>query len=273
VPPLPTVLITGAGRGIGRTTAERLAAAGFDVYSGVRDPQDAPAGTTPVTLDITDADHVGALDGALPERLDGLVNNAGVVVAGPVEGVPLDDLRRQLEVNVTAQVAVTQALLGRLRASQGRIVFLSSVSGRVATPFQGPYNASKFAIEAIADALRIELRPWMIGVSLVEPGAIDTDLWRRALEQADEVEATMDPRVLDLYAPQVKGLRKSIARIQKQTSPPERVAAAIQRALTDGKPKARYVVGLDARAQIALKAALPTRALDAALGRLVTGGK
>lgn len=114
----------------------------------------------------------------LPDRLDAVVNNAGIVVDGPVEAVALEDLRRQLEVNVVGQAAVTQAVLPRIRASRGRIVFVSSLSGRIATPFMGAHSASKFAIEGLADALRIELRPWGIKVILVEPSSTDTDLWR-----------------------------------------------------------------------------------------------
>jgi NAD(P)-dependent dehydrogenase (short-subunit alcohol dehydrogenase family) len=277
---VPAILVTGAGRGIGRAITLRLAADGWDVYAGVRKAADgealktaAAAGRiTPVVLDISAADDLAALATTLPDRLDALVNNAGVVVGGPIEALALDDLRRQLEVNVTAQVAVTQALLPRLRASRGRVVFVSSVSGRVSTPFSGAYNASKFALEAIADSLRVELRPWKIAVSLVEPGAIDTDIWRGALDMADETEAAMDPEVRELYAAQVKGLRKTIARTQRQAITPEKVAGAVHSALTAARPRARYVVGMDARVQLALKTALPTRALDLAIARL-TGGR
>src|SRR6476620_1492964 len=164
---MPTVLVTGAGRGIGRATALRLAHAGWDVHAGVRRPEDGDAlireapgrgQIFPVQLDVTDPQQVAALATTLPERLDALVNNAGIVVGGPMEGVALDALRDQLEVNVVAQVAVAQAVLPALRRAQGRIVFVSSVSGRVATPMMGAYNASKYAIEAIADAMRLELR-------------------------------------------------------------------------------------------------------------------
>ncbi|MEA2295304.1 MAG: hypothetical protein QOE86_2943 [Solirubrobacteraceae bacterium] len=273
---LPSVLITGAGRGIGRVTALALAEAGWDVIAGVRKEADGAAiarpGVTPVLLDVTDPEQVAGLGAALPATLDAVVNNAGIVVSGPLETVPLDDLRRQLDVNVVAQMAVTQAVLPRLRASRGRIVFVSSVSGRVSTPFTGPYNASKFAIEALADALRIELRPWSIAVSLVEPGSIDTDLWRGALDVADTTEAALSPEHRALYGERFVGMRKAIRRTQKQTSPPEKVAAAVLKALTDDRPRARYLIGADARVQVALRAALPTRAFDAAVSRL-TGGQ
>ena len=261
---MPSVLITGAGRGIGRAAALRLAEAGWDVHAGVRRAEDAPAGEriTPVVLDVTDDAQVAALDEALPDRLDAVVNNAGVVMPGPVEALALDDLRRQLEVNVTGQVAVTQAVLPRLRASHGRVLFVSSVTGRVATPLMGAYAASKFAIEGLADALRVELKPFGVAVVLIEPGSIDTDLWRHADESAGEAEAAMKPEHRELYAEHMAGMRSVIPRIQKQASPVDTVAAAIEKALTAERPRARYLVGADARAQVALRAALPTRALD-----------
>jgi NAD(P)-dependent dehydrogenase (short-subunit alcohol dehydrogenase family) len=196
-----------------------------------------------------------------------VVNNAGVVIAAPVEGLALADLRHQLEVNVVGQVAVTQAVLPRLRASRGRVVFVSSVSGRVSAPFMGAYSASKYALEALADALRLELRPWGVAVSLIEPGAIDTDVWRNAQDQANDAEAAMTQTHRDLYAGHIEGMRKLITRTQRQTTKVDRVAAAIERALGDRRPRARYVVGLDARAQLALGAALPTSAVDAAVAR------
>ena len=268
---MPSVLITGAGRGIGRAAALRMAAAGWDVYAGVRRAEDAPDGErlTPVVLDITDSDQVAALGDALPERLDGLVNNAGIVVPGPVEALPLDGLRRQLEVNVTAQVAVTQALMPKLRAAQGRVVFISSVSGRVAAPLMGAYNASKFAVEGLADAMRVEVRPWNVDVVLVEPGSIDTDLWRNAQETATEAEEAMAPEQRSLYAKHLAGMRKAVSRIQKQTAPVDKVTEAIEKALTADRPRSRYLVGPDARVQVALRAALPTRALDTALTKMM----
>jgi NAD(P)-dependent dehydrogenase (short-subunit alcohol dehydrogenase family) len=266
---VPSVLITGAGRGIGRATAERMAGAGWDVYAGVRRLEDAPGGDriTAVALDVTDAGQIAALDGVLPARLDAVINNAGIVVSGPVEALSPDDLRRQLDVNVTAQVAVTQAVLPRLRESRGRVLFISSVSGRVSAPLMGAYTASKFALEAIADSMRIELRPWGIHVVLIEPGSIDTDLWRLAQDTASEAEQGMSPEHRSLYAKHLSGMRKAITRIQKQTSPVEKVTGAIEQALTVDRPRARYVVGPDARAQIAAAAALPTRAMDSVIAR------
>jgi NAD(P)-dependent dehydrogenase (short-subunit alcohol dehydrogenase family) len=273
---VPSVLVTGAGRGIGRTTALRLAKAGWDVHAGVRRLEDgealakeAGAGRiVPVELDVVDAAQVAALPDAIGTRLDGLVNNAGTVVNGPVEGVPIDELRSQLEVNVVGQVAVTQAMLPLLREAKGRIVFIGSVSGRVATPFTGAYNASKFALEGLADALRMELRPWGIKVALVEPGPIDTDLWRLALESGEEAVERMTPQHRELYADQIASMRKAVPGIQRRAAPAEKVAAVIERALTSSRPRARYLVGADARGQVALRTALPTPVFDAAVTRV-----
>ncbi|HTX45213.1 MAG TPA: SDR family NAD(P)-dependent oxidoreductase [Solirubrobacteraceae bacterium] len=164
-----SVLITGASRGIGRAAALGLAHDGWDVYAGVRRETDgadlgAEGGPrlVPIPLDVTDDQQIAALVDRLPERLDAVVNNAGIVVDGPLEAIAADRLRAQLETNVVGPLAVTQAVLPRIRASRGRIVFISSVSGRISAPMMGAYNASKFAIEGIADALRVELAPWGI---------------------------------------------------------------------------------------------------------------
>src|SRR6476660_3606943 len=163
--PMPSVLVTGAARGIGRSIAERLANIGWDVIAGVRTQRDADAitGANPqlisaVLLDVTDAAQLEQLDAALPVRLDAVVNNAGIVVSGPMESLDSDDWRTQLEVNVIGQLAVTRAVLPRLRASRGRVVFISSVNGQLSMPLIGAYAASKFALEAAAAAMRSEER-------------------------------------------------------------------------------------------------------------------
>lgn len=269
---MPKVLVTGAARGIGRATTERLARAGWEVIAGVRNAADgeqlaADQGgrVTPLILDITDAAHLAALDGTLPQQLDAVVNNAGVVVGGPIEAVPVSELRRQLEVNVVAQVAVTQAVLSRLRRSRGRVIFVSSVSGLIATPMTGPYNASKFALEAVADSLRMELAPWGIRVVVVEPAQTDTDLWRRAEDDLDQTVASLSPAHRDLYAKHIAGFRKSIPRSQRMATPTDGAAAVIERALTSSRPRARYIVGRAARNQARLARVTPTALLDIAL--------
>jgi NAD(P)-dependent dehydrogenase (short-subunit alcohol dehydrogenase family) len=272
---MPSVLITGAGRGIGRAVAMRLARAGWDVHAGVRKTADGaspaaevPDRIVPVQLDVTNDADIAALDDRLPARLDAVVNNAGIVVGGAIETLPIEELRRQLEVNVVAQVAVTQAVLPRVRRSRGRIVFISSISGVLASPMLGAYAASKFAIEAIADALRMELRPWQIAVSLVEPGQIDTDIWRDAPETLDQTVAAMNGEHRELYARHIAGTKKAIPRFQKLASPAEDVAKAVERALTARRPKARYLAGSAARTSTMFGrfAPAPVRDLGVALG-------
>ncbi len=274
---MPAVLISGASRGIGRATALRLAAAGWDVLATVRRPEDgaaleAEAGERlrALELDVTDEEQLAALEGQLPERLDAVVNNAGVVVSGPLESLSAAELRNQFDVNVVGAVALTNLVLPRLRASRGRIVFLSSLSGRVSTPMTGAYNASKFALEAVADAWRLELRQWGIAVILVEPAMTDTDLWRQAPETLAAAEAEMSAEHRQLYADHLDGMRRTVPRIQKMAKPVDTVTAVVERALTSARPKARYPVGIDVKVQAALVGVTPTRLKDHAFG-LATG--
>ncbi len=272
-----SVLVTGASTGIGRATALRLDANGWRVFAGVRDPADgeklrveASDRLLPVTLDVTAPDQIAAA-AELVEReteggLDGLVNNAGVAVPGPLETIPLDDLRHQLEVNLVAYVAVTQAMLPQIRRAEGRIVFLASIGGRIAFPFGGPYHASKFATEAIGDVFRQELRPWGIEVAIIEPGSIDTPIWGRGQEKAEEVEAK-SPQTNLLYGAALEKFRKVIEDTAERGIPPEKVAKAISHALESSRPKTRYLVGLDARAQALIKPLVPTRLFDRIVAR------
>jgi NAD(P)-dependent dehydrogenase (short-subunit alcohol dehydrogenase family) len=273
---MPTVLLTGASRGIGRATALRLARAGWTVYATVRSAADgeelaaeaAGAAVHPLQLEVTSDEQIAALDAALPARLDAIVNNAGIVVSGPLETLSAADLREQFDVNVVGAVALTNLVLPRLRASHGRIVFVSSLSGVISTPMTGAYNASKFALEAIADAWRLELRPWGVKVILVEPAMTDTDLWRKAPETLEAEAAEMSAEHRELYAEHLDGMRKTVPRMQKMAKPVDTVAAAIEKALTAGRPRARYPVGTDVRVQAALSGVTPDRVKDAAFGRL-----
>ncbi len=273
---MPSVLISGASRGIGRATALRLARAGWTVYATVRQAEDGEAlvaeaaghDVHALQLDVTDDAQIAALDAALPQRLEAIVNNAGIVVSGPLESLSAEELRAQFDVNVVGAVALTNLVLPRLRAARGRIVFVSSLSGRVSTPMTGAYNASKFAIEAIADAWRLELRRWGIKVVLIEPAMTDTDLWRNAPETLETDVAGMTPEHRDLYDGHLTGMRRTIPRIQKMAKPVDTVTATIERALTAAKPKARYPVGVDVKVQAALSAVTPARVMDALNGRL-----
>jgi NAD(P)-dependent dehydrogenase (short-subunit alcohol dehydrogenase family) len=274
---MPTVLVTGAGRGIGRSITEYLAERGWDVIAGVRTQADADGITAvdsrrvaPVILDVTNDDHIAELAQSLPARLDGIVNNAGVAVNGPMEVVTTADWRKQLEVNVIGQLAVTRAVLPKLRQSRGRVVFMSSVNGRMSMPMLGAYSASKFALEAAADALRMELRPWRVPVVIVEPAQTDTDMWRTAGDVVLETEAAMGAEHRELYARHLAGMKKLIPVAQRMTVPAEKVSAVVETALTTRRPRARYVVGVGPRAQVRLMTNLPTAVRDLIL-RKVSG--
>jgi NAD(P)-dependent dehydrogenase (short-subunit alcohol dehydrogenase family) len=272
---MPSALVTGAGRGIGKSIVQHLAGRGWDVIAGVRTEADGAAVTalnpqriSSVILDVTDAGHLAALDESLPQRLDAVVNNAGVVVSGPMEVVTPDDWRKQLEINVIGQLAVTQAVLPRLRESRGRVVFISSVNGRLSMSMIGAYCASKFALEAAADALRMELRPWGIGVALVEPAQTDTDMWRTADDMVEQAEAALTAEQRDLYARHIAGFKKMIPVSQKMAVPAAKVSAVVEQALTARRPRARYVVGAGNKLQVALMTNLPTSVRDVVLRRV-----
>jgi NAD(P)-dependent dehydrogenase (short-subunit alcohol dehydrogenase family) len=272
---MPSVLVTGAGRGIGKSIVEHLATRGWDVIAGVRNERDAatvtalsPQRVSSVILDVTDAGHIAALQESLPERLDAIVNNAGIAVGGPIEAVSPDQWRKQLEINVIGQLAVTQAALPRLRESRGRIVFISSVNGRLSVPMLGVYSASKFALEAAADALRAELRPWHIPVLIVEPGQTDTDMLRTAETTVKETEEALTPEQRSLYAKHIAGAKKFVHVWQRMGVPAEKVSAVVEEALTARRPRARYVVGVGPKLQVALMTNLPTRMRDLLLRKI-----
>jgi NAD(P)-dependent dehydrogenase (short-subunit alcohol dehydrogenase family) len=272
---MPSVLVTGAGRGIGEAIALRLAGAGWTVFAGVRNDAsgDRPAvqtgRITPVLLDITNETHLAALADRLPDRLDALVNNAGIGVLGPVEAVSIPDFRRQFEVNLFGQVAVTQAVLPRIRAASGRIVFISSTGGRAPVLMEGAYCASKFALEGLADVLRGELRPWHIDVSVVQPGPTDTGPWREIQSMLDAMEEGMSTSHRELYAQHIRGMLKLVGTLQPRTVPPDVVARVVERALTARRPRARYAAGAQAKAMVTMNAVLPTRLNDAIGARLL----
>ena len=267
-----TVLVTGTSSGIGRATAERLAGEGFEVLAGVRREGDAPEGVEPLVLDVTDPEAIArARSRVAGAGLAGLVNNAGISVQGPLEFVPLEDFRRQLEVNLVGPLALTQALLPALRAGQGRVVLVSSVGGRTALPFLGPYHASKWALEGLGDSLRQEVEPLGVRVAIIEPGSADTEIWRKGQETADDLIAALPAEGRELYG---ERLQKMLALAQKTADrafPPAKVADAILHALTSRRPRPRYLVGADARGQVALRTLLPTRVQDAAIRRLSGG--
>jgi NAD(P)-dependent dehydrogenase (short-subunit alcohol dehydrogenase family) len=269
-----TVVITGASTGIGRATALRLARGGFDVLAGVRREEDGAAlrgeesRIEPVLVDVTDAGQVAGLaERVAGAPLAGLVNNAGIAVAGPLEGIPLDQVRRQYEVNVFGLLAVTQALLEPLRAGHGRIVNIGSIGGRVNTPFVGPYSSSKAAVRSLSAALRRELRPWDIRVALVEPGALDTPIWRKGEQGAEETIGALSERVRTLYARQLEALVAATRKIAAGASSPDDAAQVVEHALTAARPRTLYTVGREARIQGTLHSLLPARTFDALVAR------
>jgi NAD(P)-dependent dehydrogenase (short-subunit alcohol dehydrogenase family) len=272
---MPSVLVTGAGRGIGLAITRHLSERGWDVYATARSDADLRdlgrlPHVHPIQLDITDRSAVAALPDHLPPALDGVVNNAGIIVQGPVEGISLDDLSRQLDVNVTAQVAVTQAVLPLIRTARGRVVFMSSVSGLITTPSTGAYSASKYALESLADALRMELRPWGIRVSLVEPGPTRTDMWGDALDDYDRMTSGLSAAHRELYASHLTGTRTLLGRMQKLAGDPRKVVTAVDRALTSRRPRRRYRTDNVSRAQLALTSVSPTAVNDAVLAAATT---
>jgi NAD(P)-dependent dehydrogenase (short-subunit alcohol dehydrogenase family) len=271
------VLITGASTGIGEASALRLGRIGFRVFAGVRNEADAErlrraasARLTPIRLDVTEGEEIAEASRTVaslaPNGLVGLVNNAGVALAGPLEFLPLDQLRRQLEVNVVGQLAVTQAFLPLLRRGRGRVVFMGSISGRSCLPFLGPYQTSKFAVEALADTLRMELQPWGIQVSVIEPAAIATPIWEKSVAVNDEVRRSLPAEAETLYGRSMDAVRRGALALGRRGAPAGEVAGAVEHALTAPRPKTRYLVGRDARVRAALEL-LPDRLRDRILLR------
>jgi NAD(P)-dependent dehydrogenase (short-subunit alcohol dehydrogenase family) len=261
--PSKNVLITGAGGGVGTALSKALAADGWRVFAGVRAERssnlfDGPNLET-VQLDITDADSVAAAarsvaDAVGPAGLHGLVNNAGIIVQGPMEIVPLHALRRQFEVNVLGQVAVTQAFLPLLRREGGTIVNVGAASGRVTIPMFGPISASKTALESLTDALRMELKHQGVKVTIVEPGAMQTDIFNKAAASVVEDGFAGAPETQRLYAGALRAVTEAAAK--QKLAPLDAVVKTISKALNDRAPDARYVVGRDA-AQLMMLRRLP----------------
>jgi NAD(P)-dependent dehydrogenase (short-subunit alcohol dehydrogenase family) len=268
------ILITGASSGMGKACALRLAREGYTVFAGVRKEQDAQAlrqeGASrliPVILDVAKGDTIAAAVQTIRETvgaagLVGLVNNAGIGVTAPIELVPLEQLRRQLEINVIGQVAVIQACLPLLRQAHGRIINVGSVGGRVTIPFGGPLCASKYALEAINDALRMELRPWGIHVVLVEPGAMRTPAADKLGADSEAMLATFPPEGCAHYAAAYRTFVRTFLAQHQKGAEPDVMAEAVYRALTARTPKPRYPVGPNARLLPVLATWLPARALD-----------
>lgn len=264
------VLITGASTGIGRACALWLDRKGLQVFAGVRTKEDADSLMSnaserliPIRLDVTEPGFIATAQEQVRDvvgqaGLWGLVNNAGIAVGGPLEFINLADFRRSLAVNLTGSLAMIQAFLPLLRQSRGRIVNMSSISGRVALPFVGPYAVSKHGLEAMSDSLRVELRPWGIWVSVIQPGNVVSPIWAKAREMLDGLVAQANPEQLAMYG-EVAQLRD---RLGRNAMPPEKVAQAVEHALTARRPKARYLLGREARIMALFLPRLPVRLRD-----------
>lgn len=269
-----SVVITGASTGIGAACALHLDQLGWRVFAGVRKQADAEtlraqasSRLTAISLDVTDTLSIStaasAVAGAVGEGgLAGLVNNAGIAVPGPIEFLPLPDLRQQLEINVVGQVAVTQAFLPLIRVARGRIINMGSIAGRMATPFTGAYGASKFALEALTDALRLELAPWGISVSIIEPGAVATPIWDKSAKTAEALLRSVAPEALVLYAEAIEALKKAATQAERGAVAPIEVARAVAHALMAAKPRTRYVIGREARIRAVIARFVPDRVRD-----------
>ena len=268
------LLVTGASTGIGAACALGCVQRGMTVFAGLRNLQagealkaKAGASLIPVQLDVTNADSIKEAADVVRRTvgeagLGGLLNNAGIAIGSPLEVIPLSQLRTQLEVNVVGQIAVTQAMLPLLRQARGRIVNMGSIAGRGTIPMMGPYSASKFALEALTDALRMELRPWGIEVSIIEPGAIATPIWEKSLKTAVEVEEHVTVEGKQLYGEAARLVREAVDQVAQRAISVDAVVEAVWHALTSVRPKTRYLVGTDARIRAIMVKWVPDRLQD-----------
>lgn len=279
MPDKGSVVITGASTGIGAACALYLDHCGYRVFAGVRKLDDgerlrrhSTGRLVPIRLDISDETEIelaarNTLEALGDSGLAGLINNAGIVVGGMLEFLPLGELRRQFEVNVFGHMAVTQAFLPALRKGRGRIVNISSASGLISSPFIGAYAASKFALEALSDALRMELRPWKIHVSVVEPGFIRTPIAGKSIARVEELTAELPPEALKLYGAAMRVVSNTMEKEVAQGDSTAVVVKAVAHALTARRPRTRYVVGGHTAWQVRLGRALPDRWRDALIAR------
>jgi len=268
------VLITGASTGIGAACAIGCAERGMTVFAGVRDLVAGDAlqamggkAIIPVELDVTDGESITNAADVVARHvgeagLSGLVNNAGIAIGSPLELIPLQQLRRQLEVNVVGQIAVTQAVLPLLRRARGRIVNMGSIAGRGTIPMMGAYSASKHALEALTDALRLELYPWGIEVSIIEPGAIATPIWDKSMQISLGLESEMPAGGRHLYEATARSVRESVGQAAARAIPANAVVKAVLHALTAKRPRTRYLVGRDAKLRALMLRWLPDRLQD-----------
>ncbi|WP_372088728.1 SDR family oxidoreductase [Tistrella mobilis] len=272
------IAVTGTSSGIGRATAKRLAADGFHVLAGVRRSQDgeelkAP-NIEPVIVDVTDADTIRALADRIAHDsqrrgLRAVVNNAGIAVNAPVETAPLDEWRKQFEVSVIGQIAVTQALIPALLANGGRVINIGSVGGKIAMPGFGPYSAAKFAMEAVTDALRREIEKFGVKVVIITPGAVKTNMTDQGIKTADRLASVMTADQHERYDRVITAFKEQAEKFGRDGVPAEKAAAVISRAIRARKPKTRYTVGIEAAILTRMVRLLPERVLDSMMRRMM----
>ena len=276
-----SVVITGASTGIGEACALSLDRQGWRVFAAVRREEDgrrlqarASERLRPVLLDVTDGPGIAAAvrevgSAVGPGGVQGLVNNAGIAVGGPLEFISLEQFRWQFEVNVFGLLQVTQLFLPLIRAGHGRIVNIGSIAGRVASPMVGPYCASKHAVEALTDALRLELAPWDLHVSVVEPGVVATPIWDKGVREMDAELARMPADGLERYDLLIRAFRRLLGGASQRGVTPDAVAQRVEHALTSRRPRHRYLVGKDARLRLLAQTILPRRWMDALVQRVL----
>ena len=275
------VLITGASTGIGAACALALDQAGYRVFAGIRNPahgeqlqRQAGPRLMPIRLDVTDEASIAAANHTVSammgeQGLAGLINNAGIGVVGPVEALPLADWRRQFEVNLFGLIATTQTFLPLIRKGQGRIINMGSIAGRASMPFMAPYAASKHALVAVTDALRIELQPWGIRVALIEPGAIATPIWRKTRKEVDRWDASWNQDLKTMYQEGFTRVKEAATAAGEQAQSATIVANAVLHALRSRWPKSHYLLGSDAAIRAYSALFLPTRLNDWLITRIV----
>jgi NAD(P)-dependent dehydrogenase (short-subunit alcohol dehydrogenase family) len=276
-----SVVITGASTGIGEACALSLDRRGWQVFAAVRREEDgrrlqarASERLRPVLLDVTDGPGIAAAvrevaSAVGPGGVQGLVNNAGIAVGGPLEFISLEQFRWQFEVNVFGLLQVTQLFLPLIRTGHGRIVNIGSIAGRVASPMVGPYCASKHAVEALTDALRLELAPWELHVSVVEPGVVATPIWDKGVREMDAELARMPAQGLERYDLLIRAFRRLLAGASQRGVTPDAVARRVEHALTSRRPRHRYLVGTDARLRLMAQTILPRRWVESLIQRVL----
>lgn len=265
-----TVIVTGTSTGIGKACAIHLDKLGFKVFAGIRKQADgdnlkkeSSERLKPIILDVTNSESISFAAVTIRKEtggyLFGLINNAGIGRGGALEVTPVEEIRKLMEVNVIGLMALTQSFISMLRNAKGRIINIGSTSSYISFPGASVYSASKFAVRAVTDSLRLELKPFDILVSLISPGAIESAIWEKGKDYKDKLRKIVNPEIAELYSP----LRKFGDRLNEEVKkiPAIEVAKVVASALNSRKPKRYYYVGNDARAAVKV-AKIPKSLLD-----------